>query len=464
MSHTQKLLLPGILVCSVMLRMAVAFYLGDIVDAPPLMTDQRSYHALGARLISGYGFSFDKPWYPFTLANTPTAHWSFLYSLIVACVYATFGVHPLFMRLVQAILGGLLLPLAVYRLAYQVFGSVVPDESAAHTRGGQVPDVVPLVAAAISAVYGYFVLYAATIMTETLFIVAVLWSLDVGLRIINYTQLERRVPNGLVLQLGFSLSIGTLLRQSILPWVPALVACLLWVGWRNGQLRDMARVGLLVCAMFAASILPWTYRNYRAYGQFLLLNSNTGYAMYSAQHPVHGTHFREFDAAPLPQDVVWGNEAMMDRELLRRGLEFVIEDPGRYLVLSLSRARAFFEFWPTTDTTWLHNIGRVGSFGLFLPFMLYGLCHMLRRPSLMQSSGLVLVFATYHTLLHLLTWAMVRYRLPVDAVMMPFAGWAVVDLSRRASRVLRNMHIIRRKSADLEPNAFPSVPPSVGGS
>ena len=74
----QLAVLIGILLLAVLLRVGVALYLGDLVDAPPLLTDQRSYHALGARLASGHGFSFDRAWYPFTPAETPTAHWSFL--------------------------------------------------------------------------------------------------------------------------------------------------------------------------------------------------------------------------------------------------------------------------------------------------------------------------------------------------------------------------------------------------
>ncbi|HTP11543.1 MAG TPA: hypothetical protein VMP08_24990, partial [Anaerolineae bacterium] len=63
-----------IFVVSVTLRVGTALFLGDIVDAPPLLTDQRSYDALGARLITGHGFSFDRGWYPFTNPDTPTAH------------------------------------------------------------------------------------------------------------------------------------------------------------------------------------------------------------------------------------------------------------------------------------------------------------------------------------------------------------------------------------------------------
>ena len=67
-SRQSRAILILILLVAVLLRVAVALYLGNTVDAPPLLTDQRSYHALGARLIAGYGFSFDIGWYPFTPA------------------------------------------------------------------------------------------------------------------------------------------------------------------------------------------------------------------------------------------------------------------------------------------------------------------------------------------------------------------------------------------------------------
>lgn len=289
----------------------------------------------------------------------------------------------------------------------------------------------------MAAVYGYFVLYAATLMTETLFIAVLVWSLEVSLGVMRAVGDGQPVSRSQTFQLGLSLSLGTLLRQSLLPWVPVLLAALLWVAWRRRVFWAAVQVAAVVGAMLAVAILPWTYRNVRAYGQFLLLNSNTGYAMYSGQHPMHGTHFREFDAAPLPEDLAWGNEAAMDSQLMALGVGFVLDDPGRYLLLSLSRIRAFFEFWPTPDTTLLHNLGRVGSFGLFLPFMLYGLYLGGRTPALLRANGLLFLFAAFYTVLHVMTWAMVRYRLPVDAVMIPWAGWALADLGNRAPERLR---------------------------
>jgi hypothetical protein len=235
------------------------------------------------------------------------------------------------------------------------------------------------------------------------------------------------------------------LRQSFLPWAPVVMLWLLWQA--RGRVRLGRALGPLVLAgvVLLLGILPWTARNYRVYGRFLLLNSNTGYAMYSAQHPMHGVHFSEFAAAPLPDDLQGANEAEWDRELLRIGLQFVLREPGRYLRLCASRARAYFEFWPSPDTTLLHNIGRVGSFGALLPFMLYGLYLSARRrrgddplehrgayvPFAGWVLSLLYLFMVFYPLLHIFTWAMVRYRLPVDALGLILAALALQDLYQR---------------------------------
>ncbi len=415
----------AILIGSVLLRLAVAVYLGNEVNAPALLTDQQSYHSLGARLIAGYGFSFDQGWYPFTPANTPTAHWSFLYSLFVAGVYALLGVHPLAVRLVQAVLGGLLLPWMAYRLAKALFRPPLrePRES----------EPLALLAALFTALYPYFILYSATLMTETFYTVATLWSLERSLVLTDQIRARptARPLRSSAVPLGLSLGIGTVLRQSLLPWVPVLFLYLLWVGWRAGRLRATVQ-GLGVAGLIlVACILPWTIRNYLVYDDFLLLNSNTGYAMYSAQHPLHGTNFREFEAAPLPEGC-WGRpEPELDRLLMRQGIQFILDDPGRYLLLSLSRGRAFFEFWPTADTTLLHNVGRTASFGLVLPFLIYGLVLAIRDPEFRDRNLLLFLFSSFYTFLHMLTWAMVRYRLPIDAALMPLVAWAVRDLAHR---------------------------------
>ncbi len=417
---SQRRWLYVILILSVLVRVAVALYLGNLVDAPPLLTDQRSYHALGERLLNGHGYSFDRAWYPFTLPDTPTAHWSFLYSLFVAVVYGVLGPNPLAVRLVQAVIGGVLLPWMVFRLSRRLW----PNRAA-----------VALISAALAGAYGYFVLHAATLMTETFFIILLLWSLEIGLRLGEQLRESGSASVRDLLFLGLSLGLAALVRQSILPWVPVMLAWLMWQSLgRTGFLDAIARL-VVPLLVLGALILPWTVRNYWVYGEFLLLNSNTGYAMYSAQHPMHGTRFSEFAAAPLPTDLSWGNEALMDRELLQRGLAFIRDEPIRYVRLCIDRVRAYFEFWPSAGTSLLHNLARVGSYGFLLPCIVWGLVRGSREHVYDVSAWLLLGFVIVYTMIHVATWAMVRYRLPIDAVLLPWAGLGVEDLVRRVRAV-----------------------------
>jgi hypothetical protein len=194
-------------------------------------------------------------------------------------------------------------------------------------------------------------------------------------------------------------------------------------------------------------VLPFTVFNYSRFQRFVLLNTNAGYAFYFGNHPVYGTHFIPIldessggYSALIPKELHGMDEAALDQELLKRGIQFVEDDPGRYMLLSLSRIPVYFQFWPSAQSGLLSNIARVSSFGLLWPFMLYGLVlSFIRRPwsvsSLVSAPALLLqMFVIIYSVIHLLSWALIRYRLPVDAVLIVFAGLAFVDLYTRLFR------------------------------
>ena len=104
-----------IVAIAVTARLAAALLMGERVEPLPGIHDQISYDTLAQRLLAGHGFSFPVAWYPFTPPNQPTAHWSYLYTLTLAGVYAVFGHHPLAARLIQALASSLHVWLA-YRL------------------------------------------------------------------------------------------------------------------------------------------------------------------------------------------------------------------------------------------------------------------------------------------------------------------------------------------------------------
>src|SRR3990172_10847554 len=80
-----------IFLIAIIVRVVAAFYFGDRAVPISGAYDQVSYDRLSQRVLDGYGFTFYKLWWPFTQAGEPTAHWSYLYTLYLAAVYALVG-------------------------------------------------------------------------------------------------------------------------------------------------------------------------------------------------------------------------------------------------------------------------------------------------------------------------------------------------------------------------------------
>ena len=417
--------LPLILVVSVLLRVVIAVTMGNRVVELPGIFDQISYHNLALRVVNGYGFSFGELWWPITPANAPTAHWSFLYTLYLAFLYSLLGPYPVIARILQAIMVGILHPYIVYRIGEKLF-----------TKN------VGLVAAAITAIYVYFFYYGAALMTEPFYITAILFSLYFAMQLSESTNKTQDTRLGIAL--GISIGLALLLRQVYLLFLPFLFVWVWAVRIRRGRSLPIAST-ILSVAMIALFVLPITFYNYSRFGSFVLLNTNSGYAFFWGNHPIYGTKFISILPTStyqglIPEEVRHLDEAALDRELLKRGIGFVMDDPKRYFLLSLSRISPYFMFWYSADSSLLSNISRIASFGIMLPFMLYGVFLELKKISakgnqfldwLSSPHALLMIFVLVYSGIHILTWTLIRYRLPVDAVLIPFAAMGLRDLAQR---------------------------------
>jgi hypothetical protein len=418
--------LAAIIVLAIVLRATSALYQANEITPLPGVFDQISYHTLACRVVEGHGFTVPEGWWPATAANQPTAHWSYLYVLFLAAVYGFFGQAPLAARLIQAVLTGWLQTWLTFRISTRIFGPRVG-----------------LVSAALSAVYAYFLLYGSALVTEAFYIVALLWTLDIATGLAQDTEPQGGFGKKRTwAALGLAFGLAVLLRQVVLLTLPLTLG---WVGWMLARknapsaraARLLPRTGLAVLLVLTC-VAPWTIRNYMVFDQFVPLNTNAGFAFFWGNHPVHGVQFvpvlhgEGTYSRLIPNEVKQLNEAAMDRELFRRGLGFVREEPVRYLRLSLSRIREYFKFWPEADSGAISNWARMLSFGLYLPLFVAGLGISLWRPHKKAAvASLLVLFCALYSLIHILSWTLIRYRLPIDAVLMPFAGLTTVWILNR---------------------------------
>jgi 4-amino-4-deoxy-L-arabinose transferase-like glycosyltransferase len=433
---------------AVILRVGLAIFLGNEIEELRGGTyDQISYDTLALRVAEGHGFSFEDDWWPATRGGEPTAHWSYLYVIALAGIYRFLGPYPLIARLLQALLVGVLTPWLIYRIGRRVFSKEAG-----------------LVAAAISAIYAYFIMYGSSLMTESLYIVCILWSIDAAMRLAMTLSTTPPDPSSrldrkhllLGLELGLAIVFAILLRQVIVVFIGVLVLWLIWVSWRQFSVRALVIPLFVAFTVIALFVAPVIVRNYNAFGRLTSLNTNAGYAFFWSNHPIYGTRFESVLSPThgityqelIPEELLELDEASLDRALLQRGLEFIRDEPLRYLLLSASRIPVYFLFWPKSDSSLLSNAARLFSFALFLPAMIYGIILSVRRilvTHLLRSAQtttsvendqdgfqfefllLLCAFIVVYSLVHILSWANVRYRLPVDAILIIFAGYGLWD-------------------------------------
>ena len=413
-----------IIALAVLLRLASAIYQGNNVTDLPGVYDQISYDGLARRVVDGFGFSFAEGHWPATRAGEPTAHWSYIYTLYLAAIYKVFGTYPLIARIFQAFFAGILQTFLIWRIGTRLFDKKIG-----------------LIAATLNAIYIYFFYYAGALVTETFYITCILWTFDASFRLVD-TDRNTGAPGYLQwLELGLAVGLTVLLRQSFFLFLPFLF---IWIWWNvrvseNSRWKQLlhwsALQGLFATTVVLAfMILPFAIRNYRAFGTFVLLNTNAGYVFFWGNHPVHGTSFipllssgvQYYDL--IPTELLPLNEAELDKALLKLGIQFVLDDPVRFLRLSISRAEEYFKFYPSANSGLVSNISRVGSFGIALPFILYGLwlemTQVWRSQTLAEKWSVILLlcFVLVYTSIHLLSWTLIRYRLPVDAVLLIFAA------------------------------------------
>ncbi|MCJ7569728.1 MAG: hypothetical protein MUO58_19650, partial [Anaerolineales bacterium] len=160
-------------------------------------------------------------------------------------------------------------------------------------------------------------------------------------------------------------------------------------------------------------------------------------------HPIYGTKFLPILPAELgsyqdliPLELRNLDEAALDRELLLRGLEFIKDDPLRYVLLSISRIPAYFKFWPSPESDLVSNLSRLASFALLLPWMVYGLILSWQRTvqnyiASKSSSFLLQLYTLLYTVIHLMSWSLIRYRLPVDTILILFAAFGILHITAR---------------------------------
>ncbi|HSH04645.1 MAG TPA: glycosyltransferase family 39 protein [Anaerolineae bacterium] len=399
----QQLML--VLLFALFVRLLTAFWLGntmEVLDAGGTH-DQVSYDMLAHRIADGHGFTFPEWWYPWVPPNEPTSYYSGTMVLHLAALYKLFGYNPLIARILYAFWGTGIVYL-VYLLGRRLFG-----------------ETAGLLSALVAGGYAYLILYSAVLLTETPFIFSLLLALHAAYTLIE--DPDKPTIKWLII-LGIGLAGGILFRMAVLPYLGLLTAWVYIMRLQTDQPLKLWQFALPI-GIIALLVMPWTIRNYVVFDRFMLLESQFGHVLWNSNHPDQGTQWSGPWVAPIPADLWELNEVDRTYEMLERGRAFILDDIGRFIQLTISRFIYFFTFWPTAESSLISNVARVLSFGVTLPFMLYGL--FVTRDQWLRLAPIYL-FLLSHVGIYVISWVMIRYRIPADTVLILFVGPALLTI------------------------------------
>jgi 4-amino-4-deoxy-L-arabinose transferase-like glycosyltransferase len=241
---------------------------------------------------------------------------------------------------------------------------------------------------------------------------------------------------------------------------------LLWAG-RPAWRRQLASCALLVLVA-AATILPWTVRNYAVYGRVIAVSTGFGTKLWQGNNELSdggaddrelfwGTPNWEARLAaldPATQDAIRTRYAEIDRrvraaEVETRGdrylatdpvlgplaLEYMAAHPIRTTILFVRKIGTFFSAFSKTitDNEDVSSRNRLIANLAFYPILVLAFAGAWIARRRHRAVGVVYLFIAAMTVVYGFLNTCTRFRLPLDPYLVMFAALVLVQVARTAA-------------------------------
>jgi hypothetical protein len=376
----------------------------DELEALP---DQQQYLQIAHNVLNGQGYWFLDPRvadkvYAFRMPGYPL--------FIAAC-----GENVRTVRVAQAVVDASSV-WAAYLLALLLF-------PAANRRR------VALLAAALVAFNPFLVYFCGLILSETLFVAMLMWSMV--LLVAGQGDQQRKRRTLLWLGGGMLLALSVLVRPSAL-----LLAVVLGIGAafvnRNERgsyhLRWPLPVGTTMLLWLLVVLTPWALRNDRVLHRWIWLDTNSGFTFYDGYNPeATGASDQRF-VKDMPQLQHMG-EVERSRYLQNLAIEWAKAHPRR--VMELMRARLVRTWSPVPlSDQYSGRLYQLVGLCFSLPLDLLILWGLATAKLSRASKVFLLIPAIYLTGIHMLSVGSLRYRLPAEPPLALLAAGGLVGAKR----------------------------------
>ena len=410
---------PMIVVVAFVVRMAV-YYPFSLKTEVPIASDRAPYGAetgaVAAAIAEGRGFSSPLP----MVRTGPTAWFAPVYPYLLAGIFILFGVYSYLSSLI----------IHIFDIACSAFTcwpiAVIATQAFGKKTG-------------IAAAWAW-------VFLPTAIYYPVVWLWDTSLTglwlaLLIAVTLKLRGSDRMSWWLGYGAlwSAGAMINPSILSVLPFLA---LWALWpMRKQANPAAKLALAAALVFMAGIAPWTIRNFVVFHQFIPLRSNFGLELWLGNNPgvpdswtpwLHPTNSQD-EAVKYARmtEVPYMAEKEREAWVFMRShpvdtTRFVLH---RFAGYWLGTSDALVDVWRAAP--WYLKLMLVNNCLFALLAWMGALCaSRTRNPAAKPMGFVMLIFPMAFYITH----TSLRYRLPMEPVMLTLAVFAVLYLVSPAAR------------------------------
>ncbi len=373
---SMRALLVSILAVAAALRIAAALIFPDQSASLP---DALAYRSAANNLLE--------------TGRLQMPYWMPLYPLLVAAAGSPAAQLAADIALSVAIVG------IVFRLSLAMFC----DRTAA------------ALAAAIAAVYPPLVFFAIVGLSETLFI-----ALALAAFMFWY---ERKFTFAAV-----SAVLAILTRPTFEPIAIAMVPFFSIVVHRQTFKMTARHIGSFAL-VYVLLLTPWWLHNYREYGQFVRLTPTAGLVLFIGHNPKNvsggGNQGEDYDTSAF--DGI-ANVVERDRALMQAAVGYIVADPWRAVEGAGRKFVRMWQPWPRHSDyrSWTAVILQSLT---YLPVLILALIYLamrLRRE--WRVLGPIALTIGLYTAIHMIMVGTIRYRLPMEPLLIVLAAAAVARI------------------------------------
>lgn len=404
------------------IRIIALMNFSTTIYADFLLWDERIYHDWAKAIAEG------------TFQSKSVYEFAPLPAYIMAAVYRIFSPDILYIRLLNIVCGTL-----TCFLVYLITRELINKK-------------VAILACLIACIYKPFIFYSIVPLKESLALLLFAWMSYLIIKVVNGGDaVQKDKSRGIIINIGLlGLAVGMLMnvRPNAVVLVPVLIVLIIWYGFRDKlSWKHLSGYTAIYVLGLSFALAPFVIRNYVVAGKPALTTTQSGFNLYLGNNINNpDPYYRPVpfaSSSPFEQGIQFTIEAsrragkkLTSQEAsdywTKETIKQALDNPAVFLGKVGQKILVFFNRFEACDHYDINFLSDFAKFfkipfpGFWIVFPLFMLGVLVSWRNRKTKALITVLFVYGATLIIFFTNG--RYRLPMPAVMIPFAAAGIFQL------------------------------------